>query len=1221
MHKKKFLAVVIATLALAMVLASTACNPADVKDYINEGIGIIQLQVPGNVRIEGNELCWNPVENATRYLVSIDNKEYYCEDYSYSIAGVSDGKHIFKVKAVGDGVVYSSSQFSSEIEETFEEGGKRVEGYYSQFDDLTKNESFLGYGFDVINSSVFSDKYVMTSSPLFKYGDLMQQRLVKVDSKYSSVEEIASSEIKNFMSSWNASANVDVGWGGDWMGGSVQVEAKYSGGSETARSKYYHCISFYNQKFYLVLQSDINTYRNILTDSFKNDLYSNIEPAELFRNYGTHFITSAIMGGKINSYYLYTSESETTFHDISGSVSVEVRRLPTTVNVDVSGGYRSEAQKQNIYIKNQLEVLGGDDFGMISDADIPRNYLAWEKSLNNHASLIGIKDAGSLRALWDLIDPTLDTERTYSYTDENGKLIDGLTRSEQLQGYFMTYGIKSYNDLMKNAGLPEIIEPNEITDVKVNGKDSDIYDNFTVYSGSNNKVSFGILPHDATGYTKNISISTDTNYASVGTDGMSIDIDKACPDDTVIQVVLSAGAVRKTIRLKVVHLYSIELRLNGGTISDDVIQSFKNLQYNDWVYTPAEPEREGWLFKGWYSDGKLTVPFEEGPIESDMTIYAKWEAFYPTVTYVHNVPYEGQTVEKVAYNSTLNLQELYQYGYEFVNYYADKEMLIPFDKETAIKQDTTIYVKWTPVIYTVSFDSNGGTAVNDQNVEYGKYATRPGDPTKEGNTFEDWYADAALTKPFTFSADKIVGDVTLYAKWGTNIVTVKVNLNGGTGMDEEVSTEYGTSLGNKLRDPEKLYYKFDGWYQDNNFTLSIDKTTIITNNIEIYAKWKENSYTLKFNSNSGIGEMNTIQCIFGEIYNLPECKYEKRGSHFAGWSFYSEKQEVDYLDKSAFALTLDIYENIEFNDHIINLYALWEKNTYTIIYNSNGGLGTMAPSHCIYDTATKLTKNNFEKNGYNFLGWSTFPNGTVLYKDEQLIKNLTEKNGEIINLFAVWEGIKYTVEYNGNGGSGTTNASTHVYGVYHALTKNCFTKNNYVFIGWSTKNNGNVIFTNEAEVLNLSDIDGTTITLFAVWLKIGDTLIYSVENGKRDVTITDGDKYTEIINPLELNRQNLLNHGYTKLSVTITFDCKEIDDGYQKLWVYSYNTNRELYNFTFEHTRGKKDTTWWAHSVTFEISLDNVDPNCGGFWLRWGAEGDWADDWKLGYTTITIIAK
>ena len=185
------------------------------------------------------------------------------------------------------------------------EGSKSESGYYSEFDELTKNESFLGYGFDVIRSSVFSDKYIILSNPIFKHEDLMNQRLLKVDSKVTYIDEIESYSIEEFMQEWNVSANVNVSWGQSKIGGSVNVEAAYSGGSQDTASKYFHCITFNNQMFYIVMQGDMDSYRNMLTDGFKKDLYSNMEPSKLFELYGTHFITSAVMGGRINSYYLY----------------------------------------------------------------------------------------------------------------------------------------------------------------------------------------------------------------------------------------------------------------------------------------------------------------------------------------------------------------------------------------------------------------------------------------------------------------------------------------------------------------------------------------------------------------------------------------------------------------------------------------------------------------------------------------------------------------------------------------------------------------------------------------------------------------------------------------------------------------------------------------------------------------------------------------------------
>ena len=74
--------------------------------------------------------------------------------------------------------------------------------------------------------------------------------------------------------------------------------------------------------------------------------------------------------------------------------------------------------------------------------------------------------------------------------------------------------------------------------------------------------------------------------------------------------------------------------------------------------------------------------------------------------------------------------------------------------------------------YTVTFNSNGGSAVASQEVESGKFATKPAtNPTKAQNTFGGWFENADLSgSEFKFTETKITADITLYAKW-TPVVT------------------------------------------------------------------------------------------------------------------------------------------------------------------------------------------------------------------------------------------------------------------------------------------------------------------------------------------------------------------------------------------------------------------------------------------------------------------
>lgn len=95
--------------------------------------------------------------------------------------------------------------------------------------------------------------------------------------------------------------------------------------------------------------------------------------------------------------------------------------------------------------------------------------------------------------------------------------------------------------------------------------------------------------------------------------------------------------------------------------------------------------------------------------------------------------------------------------------------------------------------YTVTFDTDGGSAVADQTVASGNKVTKPEDPTKDNYKFGGWYSDSALTEVFDFENTTINNDTTIYAKWLQSIsytVTFKVvngSWNDGTTADRIVN--------------------------------------------------------------------------------------------------------------------------------------------------------------------------------------------------------------------------------------------------------------------------------------------------------------------------------------------------------------------------------------------------------------------------------------------------
>ena len=176
-------------------------------------------------------------------------------------------------------------------------------------------------------------------------------------------------------------------------------------------------------------------------------------------------------------------------------------------------------------------------------------------------------------------------------------------------------------------------------------------------------------------------------------------------------------------------------------------------------------------------------------------------------------------------------------GYTFAGWYNDAGLTTTFAFSTAITADTTLYAKWAINSYTVSFNSNGGSAVDSQGVVYNSTATVPATPTRTGYTFAGWYNDAVLTTAFAFST-AITADTTLYAKWAINSYTVSFNSNGGSVVNSQSVVYNNTATSPAI--PTRTGYTFVKWYSNSALTLTFNFTTPITNNITLYAKWTKN---------------------------------------------------------------------------------------------------------------------------------------------------------------------------------------------------------------------------------------------------------------------------------------------------------------------------------------------------------------------------------------------
>ena len=190
---------------------------------------------------------------------------------------------------------------------------------------------------------------------------------------------------------------------------------------------------------------------------------------------------------------------------------------------------------------------------------------------------------------------------------------------------------------------------------------------------------------------------------------------------------------------------------------------------------PADPEKTGYNFVGWFMDETFATPFNfaeyaANPDRTNITVYAKFEIISTTITYMADgAEYEVLTVEGVNAEDPNYLPE--KTGYTFVGWFTDDTLETPFDfEEYAADEDRTnitVYAKFEIISTTITYMADGKVhAMVD--VYAFETPSSPANPEKAGYAFAGWFADETFETPF--SLDEYVAaqdktDIIVYAKF------------------------------------------------------------------------------------------------------------------------------------------------------------------------------------------------------------------------------------------------------------------------------------------------------------------------------------------------------------------------------------------------------------------------------------------------------------------------
>lgn len=180
------------------------------------------------------------------------------------------------------------------------------------------------------------------------------------------------------------------------------------------------------------------------------------------------------------------------------------------------------------------------------------------------------------------------------------------------------------------------------------------------------------------------------------------------------------------------------------------------------------------------------MAFAIDAITADTTLYAKWDVATYTVTFRD---WDGSVLKTQTVNhggAATAPADPSRAGWTFLGW--DKSFL----SVTSNLFVNATYAEGEFTTFTVTFNSNGGSAVLSDYAIDGGLVGKPADPTKAGHAFAGWYADAALTDAWAFATDVVTADTTLYAKWNINSYTVTFKDWDGTVLKTQV-VEYGSA--------------------------------------------------------------------------------------------------------------------------------------------------------------------------------------------------------------------------------------------------------------------------------------------------------------------------------------------------------------------------------------------------------------------------------------------
>lgn len=406
------------------------------------------------------------------------------------------------------------------------------------------------------------------------------------------------------------------------------------------------------------------------------------------------------------------------------------------------------------------------------------------------------------------------------FTFENIEAIEKSFQFNKISA-FSTYG---FTDIRNYYSVTTNVINGKITTSK---QDLLKGDNFTVK----------YVPTDETYYLKRITINGN---------------DTILKDNIKTSYTFSNIKENNQIEVEYAKKLTVEFDSKGGTAvtTQLVIPGEKAMN-------PAEPTKEGYTFKGWYTDENYTTVYDfNNPVNENKILYAKWEKndVYHNIKYVIiGTPDDNNANNPDKYKegdtTAITISSPTKEGYTFSGWYENQELsgnkvaTLNVSNKT---EDITLYGKWTKnepknVEYKINHyleDANG--TVKKENKKYKlnntetKQAKVGSTVTENAQTFEGYEAEQNTLNSIVRDDENLVLNF-YYNKKQYNIT---FDSKGGTKVEDQTKL-YGEKV-TKPSDPTKEGYRFLYWYEEKDGKKVIyDFDKLVNSDKKLIAEWEE----------------------------------------------------------------------------------------------------------------------------------------------------------------------------------------------------------------------------------------------------------------------------------------------------------------------------------------------------------------------------------------------